>query len=107
LNDCIVLVIIPQPFSQLSSQQNDFALEDLPPGHPIITRESLEEIGEYAFSTLRGLVVLGGQAKIDENLLQDAAAAMNDGGQQSPFQQILAIIKVSWRGWLGRMYGVR
>eukprot|EP00804_Cyclotella_cryptica_P030015 CCRYP_016934-RA/>CCRYP_016934-RA protein AED:0.02 eAED:0.02 QI:195/1/1/1/1/1/5/1392/1381 len=81
-----------------ASQANDFSLEDLPPGHPIITRESLEEIGEYAFSTLRGLVVLGGQAKIDTNLLLDAAASASStkdfmGGGTSPFQKILAIIK--------------
>ena len=29
----------------------------------------MEEIGEYAFITLRGLVLLGGQVKIDRNLL--------------------------------------
>ena len=52
-----------------SSGGADFSLEDLPPGHPIITREGLEEIGEYCFSTLRGLVFLGGQAAIDPGLL--------------------------------------
>lgn len=58
---------------------NDFSLEDLPPGHPIITRESLEEIGEYCFSTLRGFVLLGGQAAIDPNLLLAAAASSSSG----------------------------
>ena len=58
---------------------NDFSLEDLPPGHPIITREGLEEIGEYCFSTLRGLVLLGGQAAIDPNLLLAAAASSSVG----------------------------
>lgn len=62
-------------------QANDFSLEDLPPGHPIITRENLEEIGEYAFSTLRGLVLLGGQAKIDPNLLLAAAASSSVGNE--------------------------
>ncbi len=55
-----------------SKDANDFSLEDLPPGHPIITREGLEEIGEYCFSTLRGLVLLGGQAAIDPSLLVQA-----------------------------------
>ncbi|EED93855.1 predicted protein [Thalassiosira pseudonana CCMP1335] len=81
-----------------ASHVNDFSLEDLPPGHPIITRESLEEIGEYAYSTLRGLVVLGGQAKIDPNLLLAAAASSSGGtdfmgGGSSPMSQIVAIIK--------------
>ena len=76
---------------------NDFSLEDLPPGHPIITREGLEEIGEYCFSTLRGLVLLGGQAAIDPNLLLAAAASSSVGsdymGGSSPFTQILDILK--------------
>jgi symplekin len=59
---------------------NDFALEDLPPGHPIITREGLEEIGEYCFSTLRGLVLLGGQAAIDPSLLVAATTAASSLG---------------------------
>ncbi|KAL7493329.1 hypothetical protein ACHAWT_002361 [Skeletonema menzelii] len=76
---------------------NDFSLEDLPPGHPIITRESLEEIGDYAFSTLRGLVLLGGQAAIDPNLLLAAAASSSSGsnfmGGSNPFTPILDILK--------------
>lgn len=76
---------------------NDFSLEDLPPGHPIITRESLEEIGDYAFSTLRGLVLLGGQAAIDPNLLLAAAASSSAGsnvvGGSNPFTPILDILK--------------
>lgn len=76
---------------------NDFSLEDLPPGHPIITRENLEEIGEYCFSTLRGLVLLGGQAAIDPNLLLAAAASSSAGtdfmGGSNPFTQILDILK--------------
>lgn len=80
-----------------ANASNDFSLEDLPPGHPIITRESLEEIGEYCFSTLRGLVLLGGQAAIDPNLLLAAAAGSSAGsdfmGGSSPFTQILDILK--------------
>lgn len=80
-----------------STGANDFSLEDLPPGHPIITRESLEEIGDYAFSTLRGLVLLGGQAAIDPNLLLAAAASSSAGsnfiGGSNPFTPILDILK--------------
>mmetsp|Transcript_37656 Transcript_37656/g.84768 ORF Transcript_37656/g.84768 Transcript_37656/m.84768 type:complete len:1413 (+) Transcript_37656:394-4632(+) len=72
---------------------NDFCLEDLPPGHPIITRESLEEIGEHCFSTLRGLVMLGGQAAIDESLLKAPTAAADSMGGTNPFASILGIIK--------------
>jgi symplekin len=60
----------------------DFSLEDLPPGHPVITREGLEEIGEYCFSTLRGLVLLGGQAAIDPGML---LAAVNSSSGGSDF----------------------
>lgn len=97
----IYFMIITSYLPLVSFQHvNDFSLEDLPPGHPIITRESLEEIGEYAYSTLRGLVVLGGQAKIDPNLLLAAAASSSGGadfmgGGSSPMSQIVAIIKVS------------
>lgn len=63
-----------------SKDANDFSLEDLPPGHPIITREGLEEIGEYCFSTLRGLVLLGGQAAIDPSLLVAATTAASSLG---------------------------
>ncbi len=63
-----------------SKDASDFSLEDLPPGHPIITRELLEEIGEYCFSTLRGLVLLGGQAAIDPSLLVAATTAASSLG---------------------------
>ena len=46
-------------------------LEDLPEGHPIITRAGLESVGEFAFATLRGMVTMGGQVKIDVNVLSD------------------------------------
>lgn len=74
---------------------NDFSLEDLPPGHPIITRENLEEIGEYSFTTLRGLVFLGGQARIDPELLRDAvasAAASTDAMVGGEFKFALCIL---------------
>ena len=79
-----------------ASATSDFALEDLPPGHPVITREGLEEIGEYCFSTLRGLVLLGGQVCIDSDQL---AAALQTSvgsdymGGSSPFTQVLDILK--------------
>jgi symplekin len=66
-------------------------LEDLPAGHPIITREALESIGEYAFSTLRGLTLLGGQVKIDINLLSDMM--LSTGGNGSPSAQVVSILK--------------
>ena len=89
------------PFQQTARMKkdsiaNDFSLEDLPPGHPIITRENLEEIGDYAFSTLRGLVLLGGQAAIDPNLLLAAAASSSSSGSMgvaNPFTPILDILK--------------
>lgn len=66
----------------------DFSLGDLPEGHPIITREALESIADYAFSTLRGLILLGGQVKIDVNLLSEM---MLTGG--SPSEQVVSILK--------------
>ena len=66
-------------------------MEDLPAGHPVITRESLESIAEYSFAILRGLTFLGGQVKIDENLLSDML--MTGGGEASPAAQIVSILK--------------
>jgi symplekin len=63
-------------------------LEDLPAGHPIITREALESISEYAFSTLRGLTLLGGQVKMDVNLLSDMMLRDN-----TPSAQVVSILK--------------
>ena len=65
-------------------------MEDLPAGHPVITRESLESIGEYAFATLRGLLLLGGQVKMDVNLLSDM---MLGGDDNSPASQVVSILK--------------
>lgn len=69
----------------------DFSLEDLPSGHPVITRESLESIAEYSFAILRGLTVLGGQVKIDENLLSDML--MTSGNDSSPASQVVSILR--------------
>jgi len=68
----------------------DFALDDLPEGHPIITREALESIAEYAFTTLRGLALMGGQVKIDVNLLSDMMLTTGDG---SPSSLVVSILK--------------
>ena len=66
-------------------------------GHPIITREALEEIGEFAFTTLRGLNIIGGQVRIDPNLLPDMMSAMDSAAAAStsanPTEQILDLIK--------------
>mmetsp|Transcript_22021 Transcript_22021/g.32529 ORF Transcript_22021/g.32529 Transcript_22021/m.32529 type:complete len:1424 (-) Transcript_22021:54-4325(-) len=74
-----------------SKAQNsrDFSIEDLPEGHPIITREALESIAEYAMSTLRGLVTMGGQVKIDNNLMSDVMV-INDG---LPSTSVVNILK--------------
>lgn len=57
----------------------------------MITRESLETIAEYAFATLRGLTLLGGQVKIDGNLLSDLL--LTGGGTGSPAAQVVSILK--------------
>jgi symplekin len=64
-------------------------LNDLPEGHPIITREALESIAHYAFSTLRGLTMLGGQVKIDRNLLSDMLMGESTGLPTAPVISIL------------------
>ena len=71
-------------------QPDDFSLEDLPAGHPIITREALESIADYAFSILRGLTLLGGQVKIDVNLISEM---MMGGDSNSPSEQVVSILK--------------
>jgi len=70
-------------------QPDDFSLQDLPAGHPVITREALESIADYAFSTLRGLTVLGGQVKIDRNLLSDMLVGESTGLPTAPILSIL------------------
>ena len=69
----------------------DFSLDDLPAGHPIITREALESIADYAFTTLRGLTLMGGQVKIDANILSDML--LTSGGTGSPSEQVVTILK--------------
>jgi symplekin len=70
---------------------NLFSLDDLPAGHPIITRESLESIAEYAFTTLRGMTLMGGQVKMDQdNLLSDMMLS-SDG--TLPATQVISILK--------------
>jgi len=83
------------------SQRNadDFSLEDLPMGHPIITRDALEEIGEHAFTTLRGLTLMGGQVKIESHLFEinilDNLNSMQEqvGLPSTASSQIISIIK--------------
>lgn len=57
-------------------------------GHAIITQEALETISQYAFTSLRGLTMMGGQVKIDLNVLSDLMQ-----GTTSPSEQIVAILK--------------
>lgn len=64
----------------------DFALEDLPVGHPVITRQALEEIGEDAFIVLRGLSMIGGQVKVDSGMISDVrlSLGLDSSGKSSP-----------------------
>jgi hypothetical protein len=39
--------------SSIGTTLEDFSLEDVPAGHPAITREGLDSIGEFAFIALR------------------------------------------------------
>ena len=55
---------------------DDFALDDLPMGHHIITRQALEEIGEDAFTILRGLTIIGGQVKVDSGVVRDVMLSL-------------------------------
>ncbi|CAJ1954513.1 unnamed protein product [Cylindrotheca closterium] len=88
---CLCCSAKPQDSSSRKRRDSpdDFSLEDLPAGHPVITREALESIAEYAFSTLRGLALLGGQRKVDSNLLSE----MLMGGNNSPSEQVVSILK--------------
>lgn len=74
----------------------DFALEDLPMGHPVITRQALEEIGEDAFTVLRGLAMIGGQVKVDSGVISDVrmSLGLDSSGQGStPSLQIVGILR--------------
>jgi symplekin len=73
------------PLHQLQSNE-DFSLGDLPEGHPVITREALESVADYAFSTLRGLVLMGGQVKMDATLLADRTKG-------SPSEKVVSLLK--------------
>mmetsp|Transcript_3429 Transcript_3429/g.4004 ORF Transcript_3429/g.4004 Transcript_3429/m.4004 type:complete len:1434 (-) Transcript_3429:56-4357(-) len=79
---------------QLSSSE-DFGLDDFPMGHPIITRQALEEIGEDAFTILRGLTIIGGQVKVDSGVMRDVmlGIGLDSNGSGSPTAQIVAILK--------------
>jgi symplekin len=61
--------------STKASSSLDFALEDIPTGHPSITQEGLEAIGEDAFGCLRGWIETGGQIKVTE---LDSSINQND-----------------------------
>eukprot|EP00523_Entomoneis_sp_CCMP467_P006735 CAMPEP_0168720692 /NCGR_PEP_ID=MMETSP0724-20121128/1697_1 /TAXON_ID=265536 /ORGANISM="Amphiprora sp., Strain CCMP467" /LENGTH=1371 /DNA_ID=CAMNT_0008767309 /DNA_START=128 /DNA_END=4240 /DNA_ORIENTATION=+ len=71
-----------------TTPQQDFSLEDLPEGHPVITRESLESIADYAFTVLRGFTLTGGQVKIDSNVLSSVMMM-----SASPSEQVVNILK--------------
>jgi symplekin len=65
-------------------------LDDLPVGHPTITREALESIADYAFTILRGFTLMGGQVKIDANMLQEMMMRVEGG---AAIDYVIAILK--------------
>lgn len=73
------------------STMEGFSLDDLPTGHPVITQENLESVSEYAFTTLRGLALMGGQVKIDVNILSEMVHSSGQGS--SPSEQVVSILK--------------
>lgn len=76
-----------------SSTADEFALDDLPMGHHIITRKALEEIGEDAFTILRGLTVIGGQVKVDSGVVRDVMLSLGlDANGASTFSFILCFL---------------
>jgi symplekin len=64
----------------------------------VITKDSLESIAEYAFAIFRGLTLLGGQVRIDENLLSDLLLS---GGNGSPAAQVVSMLKLAALAYLG------
>ena len=56
-----------------NANDQDFNLEDVPDGHPSITRASLEDIGNSCFNCLRGWCRTGGQISVisDDNIVAD------------------------------------
>lgn len=86
----------PTTARRKNQNTDDFSLEDLPTGHPIITREALEEIGDFAFTTLCGLTIVGGQVKIDPGMLREFLTTQGmdaSGYRYSPSAQIVEILK--------------
>ena len=81
--------------SCLLQTTEDFSLDDLPTGHPTITREGLDSISEYAFAVLRGLTTMGGQVKLDSTLLSDVALAASSMNKTSTTTttQVVALLK--------------
>ena len=54
-----------------TANEDDFNLEDVPDGHPTITKESLQDIGQSCFDCLRGWCRTGGQVTvIDDESIQ-------------------------------------
>jgi symplekin len=96
---CLCCSAKPQDTSSRRKGQtpDDFSLEDLPAGHPIITKENLESIADFAFSVLRGLTMMGGQVKIDENLLADLLMGEASG---LPTATVVSILKPAALGYL-------
>jgi len=78
------------------AKEEDFALENLPVGHPIITRQALEEVGEDAFTVLRGLAMMGGQVKVDSGVKSDVRMSLgldSYGQGPTPTLQIVGILR--------------
>lgn len=73
----------------VGSMPEDFCLEDIPTGHPTITRKTLDSIGEFAFTDLRGIIMIGGQCKIDTSLIPPPESMI------SPFNRLLSIVKLA------------
>jgi len=75
---------------------DDFALDDLPIGHPIITRQSLGEIGEEAFRILRGFTMVGGNVKVETSVMRYVMLNLGldaNGNGGTPTAQVLAILR--------------
>jgi len=72
---------------------DEFSLDDLPVGHPHITREVLEEVGDDAFTILRGLISVGGQVRVVKNDIMKGLVYPSGSGSTTPAAQIVAILK--------------
>jgi Domain of unknown function (DUF3453). len=80
--------------SHVANKEEDFALEDLPVGHPIITRQALEEIGEDAFTVLRGLAMMGGQVRVDSGVKSDVRMSLGLDAYGQGATPTLAIVGI-------------